>query len=132
MSQENLEIVRAANAAFNAHDTERWLSFALPEVEFVDHGGAVAEETASGHEDIRRLAEGWFETFPDFHAAIDEYIDVGDRVVCVTHWQGTGAGSGLSYSQHAAEIYTLREGKIVHAELGFADKAEALKAAGLS
>ena len=132
MSQENVEIVRAANAAFNAHDTKRWLSFVLPEMEFVDHGGAVAEETASGHEDLSRLAEAWFETFPNFRATTEEYIDAGDRVVCVTHWQGTGAGSGLPYSQHAAEIYTLREGKIVHAEMGFADKTEALEAAGLS
>ena len=131
MSQENVEVVRAAIVAFNAHDTERWLSFAHPEMEFVDHGGAVAEEVASGPEDLRRLAEAWFETFPDFRAATEEFIDAGDRVVCVTHWQGTGAGSGLSYSQHAAEVYTLREGKIVRAELGFADKAEALEAAGL-
>ena len=50
----------------------------------------------------------------------------------MTTWQGTRAGSGLSYYQEAAEVTTVRNGKIVYAELGFADRAAALKAAGLS
>jgi ketosteroid isomerase-like protein len=50
----------------------------------------------------------------------------------VTQWHGTGAGSGLDYHQSAAEVYTVRNGKIVHAELGFADRTAALEAAGLT
>jgi ketosteroid isomerase-like protein len=79
-------------------------------------GGVAAErgeESGSGIEIIRRLAEGWFEVFPDFRADTEEFIDAGDRVVCVTRWQGTGAASGLDYDQRAAEVYTLRDGKIV-------------------
>jgi ketosteroid isomerase-like protein len=132
MSQENVEIVRRAADAFNAHDVERWLSFYDREIEFVDHGGAVAEEQMSGIEAIRRLVEGWFEAFPDFRASVGEFIDAGDRVVAVTTWEGTGAGSGLPYYQQAAEVMTVRDGKIVYAELGFADRAAALGAAGLS
>jgi ketosteroid isomerase-like protein len=71
------------------------------------------------------------EAFPDFRAETEEYIDAGDRVVCVTHWRGTGAASGLPYHQAAAEVFTVRDGKIVRAELGFDDKASALKAVGL-
>jgi ketosteroid isomerase-like protein len=130
MSQENVEIVKRGNAAFNAHDIEDWLTFLDPEIEFVDHMGAVAE--GSGIEAIRRLlVEGWFEVFPDFRAATEEFIDAGDRVVCVTQWKGAGAASSLDYHQPAAEVYTLRDGKILRAELGFPDKAAALKAAGL-
>jgi ketosteroid isomerase-like protein len=132
MSEENVEIVKRANAALNAHDMDGLSSLLHPEYEFVDHMGAAAEESGSGIETIRRQAEGWIETFPDFRAETEEYIDADDRVVCVTHWRGTGAGSGLAYSQRAAEVYTLRDGKIIRAELGFADKAEALEAAGLS
>jgi ketosteroid isomerase-like protein len=132
MSQENVEIVRRLNAAVNAHDTEGWLAYLDPEFEFVDHMAAVAEESGSGIETIRRQAEGWLETFPDLHVGTEEFIDAGDRVVTVTHWQGTGAGSGLPYSQRAAEIFTLRDGRIVHLEMGFADKAAAFEAAGMS
>ena len=51
-------------------------------------------------------------------------------MVAVTTWEGTGAGSGLPYHQRAAEVMTVRDGKIVYAELGFADRAAALEAAG--
>jgi ketosteroid isomerase-like protein len=132
MSRENVEIVKQAADAFNARDLETWATFFDPAFEFVDHMGAVAEESGSSSETIRRQAKGWLETFPDFRAEITDLIDAGDRVITFTHWQGTGAGSGLSYSQHAAEIATIRDGKFVHWELGFERKEGALEAAGLS
>src|SRR5947209_6657285 len=116
MSRENVEIVKRANTAFNAHEVEAWLGHLHPKFEFVDHMGAVAEESGSGIETIRDQAKGWFEVFPDFRAEIEEYIDAGDRVVCVTDWYGTGAGSDLPYHQPAAEVYTLHDGKIIRAE----------------
>ncbi len=94
--------------------------------------GAVAEESGSGIEALRRLVESWFETFPDFRAQTEEYIDAGERIVCVTHWHGTGSGSGLDYHQPAAEVYTVRNGKITRADLGFADRAAALEGARLA
>jgi ketosteroid isomerase-like protein len=108
------------------------LSFLAPEFEYVDHMGAVAEVEGSGIDAIRRQVEGWFDAFPDFRASVGEFIDAGDRVVSVTTWQGTGAGSGLPYYQEAAEVLTVRDGKIIRAELGFVDRAAALEAAGLS
>jgi ketosteroid isomerase-like protein len=132
MSEENVEVVKRAIEAFNAHNVEQWLSFLAPEFEFVDHMGAVAEERGSGLDAIRRQVEGWFEAFPDFRASVEEWIDAGDRVVSVTTWQGTGAGSDLPYHQEAAEVTTVRGGAIVYVEMGFADRATALEAAGLS
>jgi ketosteroid isomerase-like protein len=132
MSAENVELIRRANAAMNAHDVAALVAFLDPAFEFVDHQGAVGEESGSGVEAIRRQLEGWVEVFPDFSAEIDEFIDAGDRVVCVTDWRGTGSKSELNYYVHAAEVFTLRGGKIVRAELGFADKAAALAAAGLA
>jgi ketosteroid isomerase-like protein len=132
MSQENVEVVKGAVDAFNAHELDRYLSFLAPEFEYVDHMGAVAEVEGSGIDAIRRQVEGWFDAFPDFRASVGEFIDAGDRVVSVTTWQGTGAGSGLPYYQEAAEVLTVRDGKIIRAELGFVDRAAALEAAGLS
>jgi ketosteroid isomerase-like protein len=131
MSKANVEIVRRANAALNANDIEGLFGFFDSEFEFVDHMGAVGEESGSGIETFRRQAESWFEVFPNFRADTEEFIDAGDRVVCVTQWRGSGAASGLEYHQLAAEVYTLRDGKIVHAELGFADRAAAVQAAAI-
>jgi ketosteroid isomerase-like protein len=132
MSKANVEIARRAGAAFNAHDIEGFLDFFDSGFEFVDHMGAVAEESGSGIEAFRRLVESWFEVFPDFRADTEEFIDAGDRVVCVTQWRGSGAASGLDYHARAAEVYTLRAGKCVRAEFGFADRAAAVEAAGLA
>jgi ketosteroid isomerase-like protein len=132
MSQENVEILRRANAAFNAHDIAGWLSLLDPEFELVDHMGAVGEDVVSGLEATRRQIEGWFDAFPDFRAETEEFIDAGDRVVCVTRWRGTGAASGLAYDQAAAEVFTVRDGMIIRAEAGFDGRAEALKAVGLA
>jgi ketosteroid isomerase-like protein len=132
MSEENVEIVRRAHAAFNSHDLEAWASFFDADFKFVDYMGAVAEESGSSFETIRRQSEGWLEIFPDFRMETSEFIDAGDRVITVTHWQGTGTGSGLAFDAHAAEITTVRDGKIVYMELGFEGKEAALEAAGLS
>ena len=132
MSEENLELAKQASNAFNTRDLETWATYFDPAFEFVDHMGAVGEGSGSSFETIRRQAEGWLETFPDFQAEVTDAIDAGDRVITCTHWQGTGAGSGLSYSQHAAEIVTIRDGKFVYWELGFESKEAALKAAGVS
>jgi ketosteroid isomerase-like protein len=131
MSQENVKVVQRCLAAFNAHDVTAWSSLLDSEFELVDHMAAVGEDVVSGIEATRRQLEGWFDAFPDFRAETEEFIEAGDRVVCVTRWRGTGAASGLLYDQAAAEVFTVREGKIVHAELGFDNRASALKAVGL-
>ena len=51
MSQENVEVVKRANAALNAHDVDGLISLLHPDYEFVDHMGAVAEESGSGKGD---------------------------------------------------------------------------------
>ena len=127
MSEENVETLRRANAAVNAHDIDAWLSFSDPEVEYVDHS-EMAEST-SGLEALRRLVEGWLEVLPGLRMDVEEYVDAGDRVVVRELWTATGASSGLDYRQLFFSIYTLRAGKVVRAESGFPDWASALAAA---
>jgi hypothetical protein len=45
---------------------------------------------------------------------------------------GKGKGSGIEVQQPVADVFTLHDGRVVRAELGFTDRAEALEAAGLS
>ncbi len=112
MSQENVEVVKGAVDAFNAHELDGTWS-PRSGVRICRSHGAVSEVEGSGIDAIRRQIEGWFDAFPDFRASVDEFIDAGDRVVSVTTWQGTGAGSGLPYYQEAAEVLTVRDGKII-------------------
>jgi ketosteroid isomerase-like protein len=133
MSQENVEIVRRGNAAFNRGDYERLAESWHPDIEFRDLAHAAdAPETLRGAQALLSLMSEWRETFDDFRAEISEYIEAGDHVVCVTRWTGRGTASGIAVDVFQADVYELREGKIVRATLAYPDKTTALEAVGLS
>jgi ketosteroid isomerase-like protein len=130
MSQENVEIVRQANAAFNRGDYNGYADSLHPEIEFRDHAHAAdASETLRGRQALRSLLSEWQESFDDFRAEISEYIDAGDHVVCVTRWTGRGKASDAAVDVSQVDVYELRQGKIVRATLAYPDKATALEAA---
>jgi|SRR3954469_18286940 ketosteroid isomerase-like protein len=133
MSQENVEIVRRGNDAFNRGDFERFAAGLHPDVEFRDLAHAAdAPETLRGRQALLSLLSEWRESFDDFRAEISEYVEAGDDVVCVTRWTGRGTASGAVVDVSQVDVYELREGKIVRATLAYPDKTTALEALGLS
>ena len=56
--------------------------------------------------------------------------DLGDRVLLFVRDFGRREGSSQDVVQDAGSVWTLREGKVARAEF-YADRAEALKAAGV-
>ena len=54
-----------------------------------------------------------------------------DAVSMVYQNPGTALNPSIRIGKQVAEVFTVRDGKIVRAELGFDDKASALKAVGL-
>lgn len=89
-------------------------------------------ERVSGVAAVLAIMDQWSATFDEFTSEVGEYIDVGDCVVCVTHWRAKGKGSGLAIDLHAADIYEFSEGQVIRVTQGFPDKETALEAAGLS
>ncbi len=61
---------------------------------------------------------------------VEEIKDGGDSVVASLHVSGLGKGSGVEVDHHIHMHFKLRDGKIVYL-YEYADRAEALKAAGL-
>jgi ketosteroid isomerase-like protein len=132
MSQENVEIVRRGNAAFNAGNVDTFLEVLAPNAEFQDLASAPDQSpVVKGRAAIREVWTLWSAAFDEFRAEVDEYLDRGDVVICAVHWLGKGKGSGMSVDTHQFDVYDLRDGRIVRARLGFESKAEALKAVGL-
>ena len=58
-------------------------------------------------------------------------IDVGDSVVICLHQWGRGKETEPRSESRTWQVFTLRGGKIVHCH-GYATKAQAIEAAGLS
>ena len=132
MSQENVEVVRHANAAFNRRDPDAALADYHKDVEWRDLQHAPdAPERLSGRDAVRAYWKQWEDAFNDFTAQIEECIDADACVVVVTHWRAKGKESGLVLDQRGAEVYEFEDGKVVRVTMGYLSKAEALRAVGL-
>lgn len=88
MSEDNIEVIRKANAAFNSGDYDSLVALFDPEVEFVDHLPLPdAAQPARGPDELRALLDAWGQGFVGFEADVKEYVDLGDFVVAVTRWR---------------------------------------------
>jgi ketosteroid isomerase-like protein len=132
MSRENLEAVRRANQAFADGDLDAALELWHPDAVYYEQPGTPLDtgEVLRGVEQIRASVEAYMDEFPDFHSEIDELIDVGEHVVCVQRWVGTGRTSGLEIDLQEILVLSFDDGKVVEARV-HADRRSALAAAGV-
>ena len=130
MSQENVEIVRRTWDAFLTADFQTALSFYAPDVEW-DGTNLPDGEIGRGHEAILDHVTRWAEVWDDWTVEVERVVEAGsDQVIVFTRERGRSE-SGLTMDERHAELYTLRDGKIVRRQ-GFSDPNQALEAAGLS
>jgi ketosteroid isomerase-like protein len=132
MSQENVEIIKRANAALNAGDIDGALEDHAPDVRLRDLlNGPDQATVVEGVEAIRHVWRLWIEAFDELRADVYEFTDADDAVVCAVRWHGHGKRSGMSIDVRQFDLYELRDGKVVGITLGLKSKAEALEALGL-
>jgi ketosteroid isomerase-like protein len=127
VSQENVEIVRQMWEAFLGEDPVSGLAFCDPGIEW-DGTNLPDGKVARGHEAVVEHAMRWAEMWDDWTMEPERFIDAGDQVVLVLREIGR-SDSGLQMDERHAELYTLRDGKVIYRK-GFSDPAEALEAVG--
>ena len=81
MSQENVEIAKRSIEALAAGGVEAALSFLACDVVWYPYPGWVEESEYRGHDGFRRMAALYGDNFDDYAIRIEEFRDVGDRVV---------------------------------------------------
>jgi ketosteroid isomerase-like protein len=131
MSQENVEIVRAAFAAWNRGDLDAWLETFHPTAEWHTSGTFPGLEMAYfGRDGVtnfwQQFRAGWEEIFLD----VEEIIDRGEQVIVLFRFRAKGR-DGIQVQRPQAICDTVREGRVVRAE-NYAGWDQALEAAGLS
>jgi ketosteroid isomerase-like protein len=132
MSQENVEIVRRATEAYNRRDFAESIRWVDPEVEWDMSRIEVPEaEVYRGYDGLRTFSQRWDESWESVTVAPEEFIDAGNKVISVVHQVGRGKASGVEVDQRFAQLWTLRDGKIIRMEM-YRDREAALEAAGLS
>jgi uncharacterized protein len=130
MSQENVEIVKAAYVAWNAGDMEALAELADPDVDWIPDS-RVGQGPIRGRGNIIRFFMEQAEVFEEFRAEPERFWDTDDKVLVFVRTTGRGAASGAGFDIRIAHLWTLRDGLLVRGE-GHASRAEALEAAGLS
>ena len=130
MSQENVEIVRTAFAAWNRGDLDAWLETFHPEAEWHASGAFLGLETAYyGRDGLRsfwqQFRAGWEEIFLD----VEEFIDRGEQVIVLFRFRATGR-DGIQVQRPQAICDTVQDGRVVRAE-NFTGWDQALEAVGL-
>jgi ketosteroid isomerase-like protein len=133
MSQENVEVVKAAYEAFASGGLDRWVEQFAEDVEYRAVEGAPDDVgPIHGREALRAYFQDWIDTFDDFWFAPIELIDAGeDKVVVVERYGGRAKLSGVETDQTEAELFTIRDGKIGRCR-EYGTRREALQAVGRS
>ncbi len=86
--------------------------------------------THYGHDGFIRSIEDWESAWSDYSFDLEELIGIGDRVVVILHTTAIGRTSGLKLDRRDAQVYEVRDGKVVRLDC-FSSKGEALEAAGI-
>jgi len=129
VSPENVELTRAAYAAFRRRDYDRLLVLLHAEVEFSSLIMDADSRVFRGHAGVREYLDSLLEVLPEWEATVEEIEDFGDSVLVRTLVKAIGAYSGAPVEQVMWQVVRVRDGKVASWHL-FRTKEEALEAVG--
>jgi ketosteroid isomerase-like protein len=132
MSEENVETVRKALAAFD-RGLDQVAKYWYHDIDWRAIEGAPDDVGVfRGRDALRRYYEDWYATFDALRADAEELIDAGgDRVVAVLRVVGQVKGSDAQVDMRVAVVYTVRDGLIIRGR-EYATREQALQAASAS
>jgi len=130
MSQENVEIVRRAIAAYNRRDFEAMGALNHPDVE-LDWSASRGLEAGvyQGWGEVMRFYQNFLGTFQGVVIEPDRFIESGNLVVVPNTAQIRGR-DGIETVARSAFVFEVRSGRLARICL-YQETREALEAAGL-
>jgi ketosteroid isomerase-like protein len=132
MSQENVDVVRAALEAQQPRDWKAFPDLYATDIEWEDVSGLWGDwGTRRGFEDVQGAFMTWFEAFEHVDFDLEDFVEAGDEVVATIRIRGRGRESGLAVDGRIPSVWTVLAGRVVRVR-GYRDWNEALEAAGLS
>jgi uncharacterized protein len=130
MSEENVEVVRAAYEAWNEGDMDAFRELYHPDIVMRAPEGWPEPGPFVGREAVMRQWHQLRTTWDsDTAEPISDFVEAADRVLVRQVWRGVGHGPQANIE--ATNVVTLRHGKVIYQEF-FWDHTKALEAAGLS
>lgn len=114
MSQENVEIVRAAIDAWNRGDFDAWISAWDEQAEFHPLRSQLEGHAYHGHEGLRRFVAEMAEDWAEVRFEVDEIRGAGEQVVALGHLPAGGRASGVGRDVALALVGVVRDRKVVY------------------
>ena len=132
VSRENVDLVLAFTAAYNARDIDAAVDLCDANVNVFPDASVFPEASSMvGREKFRGLLEDSWSAWASCAHTPEEVLDAGGgRTLIRGAWGGKGIASGVEAYRDLSAIFTVRAGQIITVEYFF-DHDEALKAVGL-
>jgi ketosteroid isomerase-like protein len=130
MSEENVEVVRAAYACLNRGAFDAGLALMHPEAEWVEDPRVPGARTRRGRAEIRQYVESMDRYWRGMHFEPERFVERGDEVLALGRLTAQSPRGGPQIDRTFDQMVTLRDGKIIRLRW-FATRQEALEAAGL-
>ncbi|MDQ4040283.1 MAG: nuclear transport factor 2 family protein [Actinomycetota bacterium] len=108
--------------AYNRRDADLMFVAFDPEVEarLAESGGvpigADFDRAWRGTDGFRRLWKQWDDVWDGLRNEGGQLLDLGDRILTLVHFVGRGRASGAEIRHQAAQLFTLRDGRVVRWE----------------
>jgi ketosteroid isomerase-like protein len=130
MSQENVELSRNWNEAFNRRDLDAIRRLHHPQISWRTAVEDPDATTHHGREAVQRYLEDFIETFP-LVSEVQELFELPDGRVFATIRLAGESASGVPIDYPLTTITTIEQEMVIHVE-EYRDRADALQAVGLS
>jgi ketosteroid isomerase-like protein len=130
VSQENVELVRAALQAFNRRDGAGFDALLASEAEIIPVRAAIEDVSYRGADAGSQYCVAVDQRWENLRWELEDIRDGDDWVLGLGHIRGRGRDSGAVIDATGAWVAELRAGQIIRFQT-FSDRDAALKAVGL-
>src|SRR5436309_14784658 len=131
-SKKNVALLRRFYEHFNQGDLDAVLELCAPEVEVYKDPEVVemvSAFTPRGQERVAQYLRGWLDSWDEYLARPEEFLESGEEVAAFVHLRARGKGSQFDIEEDMADVFSVREGRIVRFRL-YVQRQDALKAIG--
>ena len=133
-SDKNVKLLRRFYESFNQHDLDSVLELCTEDVEVYKNPDVVemvAAFTPRGQELVAQYLSGWLESWSDYHARPEQFLQSGEEVAVLTQLRARGKNSQFEIEGEMADVFTVREGRIASLRL-YIQRHDALDALGIT
>jgi ketosteroid isomerase-like protein len=131
-SQDNVKLLRRFYESFNQGDIDAVLELCREEVEVYKDPEVVemvSALTPRGQERVAQYLRGWLDSWSDYHARPEKFLQSGEDVAVFTQLRARGKNSQFEIEGEMADVFTVREGRIASLRL-YVQRHDALDSLG--